>query len=306
MGVSGFWEWLRNNQKFVPQTVSLRSNDPIAVDTKAKMYEIGYGIPFDVPNLAEQIANRLWAKYQRYTDVIFVNDGELDASHPKQKTLAIRHEQKKRSENSGKRKHAELEEEIEQGGMITAEEAEKMDKLKRSGRGVPNSVSRRVLEILKEKGANTFQCEKEEADDKLVELAREEGRFIDSNDSDLLVFGGCRKLVRGLGTGEELLYDAEAILQHTQLTAVQLKEMACLSGCDPLPGGIRGFGMSTACTYIKRWGSIERMVRKFCPKDKNKWGAYFTDDFMACVKTACLSEKSKRTAPSEEPVIEAA
>lgn len=109
-----------------------------------------------------------------------------------------------------------------------------------------------------------------EADAQLAYLER--SHLVDgiiTEDSDLLVFG-CRKVLFKLDSVANTVVsisrdDFASVSDGTGVSLVgwsdvQFRWMAILSGCDYLPS-IPGVGLKTACALLRKWKTVEQVVR---------------------------------------------
>jgi flap endonuclease-1 len=110
----------------------------------------------------------------------------------------------------------------------------------------------------------------EEADTQLAYMTK--NNLIDyviSEDMDLLTFG-CTKLIRNYSGKKDIkLIKLEDILDETELKQEQFVELCILLGCDYLDT-IPGIGFNKAYTLIKKYGSIEEILKnnpKIKPSD---------------------------------------
>jgi exonuclease-1 len=91
-----------------------------------------------------------------------------------------------------------------------------------------------------------------------------------TEDSDLLVFG-CRNVLFKLDTNAATVVSISrdkfgsvarptSDISLTNWSDVQFRAMAILSGCDYLPS-IPGIGLKTACTLLRKWKTVEQVIR---------------------------------------------
>lgn len=89
-----------------------------------------------------------------------------------------------------------------------------------------------------------------------------------TEDSDLLVFG-CRKVLFKLDTNaatvvsisrEDFGSVSGSDISLVGWSDVQFRAMAILSGCDYLPS-IPGIGLKTACSLLRKWKTVEQVIR---------------------------------------------
>lgn len=150
---------------------------------------------------------------------------------------------------------------------VSPEELEDVEKHCRSARGVDTKLSDLVMNLLSEAGFTCIQCQDQEADSKIRQLAPNYD-YVISDDSDFLASGV--SVVRNFG---ELLcdfYDTNIILQRLKLTREQMLEMVCLCGCDYFEGLPR-MGIKTAYKYILKYKSVENWLKNMTPKDRKKF-----------------------------------
>ncbi len=300
MGVLGFYNWLKR-KGYEPSTVALCAHNSFLVDAKLIMYKKAAGIPQTCENVPQAICDSILHMFREFPNVTFVNDGNKTIPHLKAFTL----EKRKEAENKRKRNYDELKSEIaieraERLDCISKDDTEtkqtlitdhdvccmrEEEILEKKGRmsNVSTALSMEVLKLLGEK-YKTIQCDGE-ADVMLMKLASQFD-YVVSEDSDLLVGGGIRNLLRFMGS-KNLLYSMPDILlkveqsnrqfpqkyKYPKITLRKMQEMACLSGCD-YSKGLNGMGLATAELYMCTHGSISKMFsdkafqKKFCVSEE--------------------------------------
>lgn len=298
MGVIGFYPWLKKIG-YVPKQVRVEPTQRLLVDVKMFMYKYAFGITTQTDHLDEDIASAIIRAFRGYVNVTFVNDGQLAEDHMKSQALEVRAKQRARDTERAKRTRDELEEEetafqqakkqrIEEGEAVpvntimSIEEAEQLEKVKRAARGVKSNVSRSVLEILEKKGYNCIQCEDCEADTMLKQLFAPDTKVV-SDDSDLII-SGC-DVLRNFAQGQAVLYVAKDILSKARITQSQLQQMACLAGCDYMMGGLRGMGLLTAHKFMLKFKSLDQMLIGMNKEQRRKYPEFNTD-FVSQAKKA--------------------
>ena len=279
MGVNGFWAWLSKTVGYKPIRVLLRKDDTFIVDAKLMMNKIAYGVDSDCENLALEVADRIALNFQRYKDVLFVNDGNTEIPGLKSPTLEKRAKAKNQlqakvqeQEVTLKRKSEELDaesakkvktnqetENLEENNTETKmqeikELEKKMENTKRQARRITTEMSMEILSHLQQKGFKTLQC-KGEADPILVQLSSKY-TYLVSEDGDLII-GGANNLLRSFGK-DNLCYSN--ICKKVNFTQLQLKEMACMSGCD-YTKGLERIGFPTAALMIRKYNNLETFLK---------------------------------------------
>lgn len=117
----------------------------------------------------------------------------------------------------------------------------------------------------------------EEADPQCAYLVKNNiAEAVISEDMDLLTFG-CDKLIRGVTQKNMKLYDLPKILEELELNKEQFIDMCILLGCD-YSDTISGIGMKRSYDLIKKYGSIEEIIKN---EPKIKKGVYkISEQFM--------------------------
>jgi len=271
MGVKDFYRWLEH-AGYVPDTEEfVYSSSRLIVDTKSLMYRFGYGVAID--KTTEEFCNTVAALiqdfFEQFEHVTFVNDGQIDNSHPKFLTSLQRSQQLEQSRKRAHDMSAQLAQELLENGTNQDEKLERLDKLERAARGVSFEKSKMILKILEHAHPN-FQCVQcdAEADDYIL-LHHNEYDYVISEDSDFIV-GGVNKLLRGIGTKKQGIYKIQDILQKLQLTLLQLQEIASIAGNDYTMKGIENMGLAKAYPLIQKYGSCQTMLFKWTPKERGR------------------------------------
>ena len=266
MGVRGLYAWL-TKKKYIPKTIVVNVEDSLLIDTKLLINKIAYGLCSNDDNICQDVVDKIDGYFKKYQEVVFVNDGSRDVSPMKSFELQKRNENK--NKNLQKAKDQEIELQCVLKKRKREDETDKMafendrietvikmeiEKKKRQGRKITTSMSMRILLQLNERGYKTIQCEGE-ADAILIAMAKD-FKYVVSEDGDLLV-GGVNNLLRFFGT-KNLLYSD--VLTFLDLTTLQLKEMACLAGCD-YTSGIKGIGLKNAENFIRKYGTAQNFLQ---------------------------------------------
>jgi len=130
-----------------------------------------------------------------------------------------------------------------------------------------------------------------------------------TEDSDLLVYG-CQnvlfKLDTVVNTVVSIMRKDFASISRSQSdislvgwSDVQFRTMAILSGCDYLPS-IPGIGLKTACTLLRKWKTVEQVVRAILLEGKKVVPRGYMDQF----KLADLCFQHQRVfCPNQEKIV---
>jgi len=102
----------------------------------------------------------------------------------------------------------------------------------------------------------------EEADTQLAYMTKNNlVDYVISEDMDLLTFG-CTNLIRNYSGKKDIkLIKLEDILEESELSYEQFVELCILLGCDYIDT-IPGIGFNKAYTLIKKYGSIEEILKQ--------------------------------------------
>ena len=314
MGVTGFYEWLKN-KGYEPKTAILTADNSFVVDAKLMMYKIGSQIPFSCQNLALEIAKCMDNNFARFEKekVCFVNDGIEKITKLKCSTAEKR--KRKRQEQQDKytvdkvnfeelkaqRQDKDPEKKQLHDDLMFIQQEEKLERQARYARGISTQLSMDVLEILKSYGYKTLQSCAEA--DPVIALMALNFDYVVSEDSDFLIYG-VKNLLRHFGS-KNLVFNIDEILEQVEnfnikinltkhqqtsktigkksssskkfiikylnpkISLLQLKEMACISGCD-YSDGLNGIGMATAEKLLCKHGTIENMIKNFTKEELEK------------------------------------
>ncbi len=279
MGVKGFFPWVKS-LGYQPIPVNLQSTDSFIVDAKLLMFKKASAVPINCSNVAQAIADKIINSFSKFENVLFVNDGidkiptmkcsevqkrknqkiknQDKANEEKEKLNVLKDKKRKRDEEETNLLTKEEQETrliIEDLSFALKEEA--VEQRLRNARGVSTELSMEVLKLLKSHGFKTIQCDGE-ADPVLVELAPS-FTYLVSEDSDFLV-SGATNLLRGFGL-TNLLYNSNDILAMTPFNSIQLKQMACMSGCD-YTEGLNRVQMPTADKLLRQYKNFDVLVEK--------------------------------------------
>ncbi len=300
MGIQGFYEWVQKTHKYEPIEVKLQSSDSFVVDTKLLLYKKNALVSTSCENVAKELAEIVASSFAKFPNVLFVLDGIKKISPMKCSTIIKRKKRQatallkveeetedlkiKRQKIANEVKSNEGEEREQKEKQLILEDLafaikeEGLEKKARYARGVSTAISMEVLKYLSEMGFKTLQCEGE-ADPILVDLASQ-FTYVISEDSDLLV-AGISNLLRFFGS-KNLLYNANDILEKSKLTLLQLKQLACMSGCD-YTSGLEGMGMKTADKLMQKHKNFENIMKHL---DREKYSP--CDDFTKVIEKACI------------------
>ena len=178
---------------------------------------------------------------------VFVFDG----SYPdiKEKTMNDRKEQHKFLQNK----------------YLTAETEEDRKKYYYMKSGITENEMKQIKELFNIFGYDYIDSI-EEADSQLAYMNR--NKFIDgvvSDDLDILLFGG-RLLLKNFSVVKDKknriqVIDLNKFLKEADITYDQLIDLGILLGSDYC-GTIKGIGSKSAFKYIKKYGSIDNMIKK--------------------------------------------
>lgn len=217
-------------------------------------------------------------------------------------------------ELKAQRKEEDPEKQQLRDDLIFIQQDEKLEKQARYARGISTQLSMDVLEILKSYGYKTLQAQGE-ADPILVQMSTSFD-YVVSEDSDMLI-GGVKNLLRFFGS-KNLVYNIDDILlqveifnieqnnkepkklkkttfkktsvkkqlkyMNPKITLDQLKQMACISGCD-YSDGLNGIGMATAEKFLCKHGTAENMIRNFNKEEMEKHSP--CENFLDIVNAVC-------------------
>lgn len=262
MGVRKFFPWLAK-MGYVPESdffVSVRHS--LIVDVKTFMYQFGYRVPLDDPDYCKTIADAIIAQFKMFEHVTFVNDGAIDAKHPKFETVQKRAETRQNS----KRKNAA----VRVTPNLDEAAIDKLDRAERAARGVSLQQSKCIMEHLAAAAQTSFvciQCEGE-ADD-YIAAHHKDFDLVVSQDSDFVV-AGVACLLCNMGTAKQALFRNSSILAKLQITQEQLQEIAAMAGNDYTLVGIRGMGLEKAYDMIQKYGSCRNMLSKWTKDEQSR------------------------------------
>lgn len=278
MGVDQYYPYIKETLKYNPIEVYPNANDSFIVDAKALMYKKASSVPIDCENIAQAIADKIINQFSKFPNVLFVNDGiekipqmkcstnekrkrqkiknQAKADEEKEKLTMLKDKKRKRDEEENELTQEQKETRLIIEDLSFALKEEAVEKRLRNARGVSSDLSFKVLEILTQYGFKTIQCEGE-ADPVIVELSSQY-TYIIGDDSDFLI-SGATNLLRGFGTSTNLLYNSKDILALTPFTQEQVKQLACIAGCD-YTDGLQGVGIKTADKLFRKYKNFD----KFC------------------------------------------
>ncbi|KAF8921128.1 PIN domain-like protein [Mucidula mucida] len=112
-----------------------------------------------------------------------------------------------------------------------------------------------------------------------------------TEDSDMLVFG-CKNVLYKLDTVQRTVIsisraDFSSVRSDgiilTNWSDKQFRTMAILSGCDYL-ASIPGIGLKTACTLLRKWKTVEQVVRAIALEGKKNVPRGYLDNFKLAEK----------------------
>ena len=122
-----------------------------------------------------------------------------------------------------------------------------------------------IYELRSSRGIEVIEAPYE-ADAQLAYLALNGlADFIVTEDSDLVVYG-CKKILFKLKlNGECILYDRSA-LNLDKLSFEDFRKLCILSGCDYLPGGLKGIGIRKGIKMLEKCLTIDKLIDSIVDK----------------------------------------
>jgi 5'-3' exonuclease len=329
MGVQGFYKLIKKHG-FLPEHVTTLDGRKIGIDGRAMLYAVSYGIAADATHqvMIDQVTSRTIRMLKKLSTaigdtgtIVFVVDGKI-VPIEKQRCASIK--RSKARSASKLRLTTAISTAAKSTTRITKETHDRIDRMKRATRGLPQAVCNAVvgnIAICGEIGNLSIQIAPSEADFVLNQLFREKTiDLVATDDADIIVAGST--IIRGLtkhlgvcGTPIDALqlYSNARVCTALGLVPESLLQLACLLGTDYVlkPCGV---GPVTALKAIHKYKSVAGFIMSWSSsstKKKCKFtlppGYLLARTYLVDVDRSCVlisSESSTKTTTTKRSRVD--